>query len=172
MSGGLNLLIGRISEHAPRLSTNELAGAAHPTDSKDKKCYNRYSCHGKYAALSLAKSCDSGSGRPVTENGPSSNGKWTTTNRIHGRIVVHGKRGALRQRWCEGQDDQLGALGLVVDMIVLWNTPYMQAAIDQPRAEGYPVLDEDIPHLSPHVHDHINMPGRYSFSIPESVSCG
>jgi len=45
--------MGRISEHAPRLSTNELAGAAHPTDSKDKKCYNRYSWHGKYAALHL-----------------------------------------------------------------------------------------------------------------------
>ncbi len=57
-------------------------------------------------------------------------------------------------------------------MIVLWNTLYMQAAIDQLRAEGYPVLDEDIPHLSPHVRDHINMLGRYSFSIPESVSRG
>jgi|GEM_PF-3083681 ribosomal protein L35AE/L33A len=70
----------------------------------------------------------------------SSNGKWTTTKRIHGRIFFHGKRGELRQRYREGQDDQLGALGLVVDMIVLWNTLYMQAAIDQLRAEGYPSL--------------------------------
>ncbi len=101
----------------------------------------------------------------------SSNGKWTTTKRIHVRIFFHGKRGELRQRYREGQDDQLGALGLVVDMIVLWNTLYMQAAIDQLRAEGYPV-DEDIPHLSPPVHDHINMPGRYSFWIPDSVSRG
>ncbi len=88
------------------------------------------------------------------------------------RIVFHGKRGELRQRYREGQEDQLGALGLVVNMIVLWNTLYMQAAIDQLRAEGYPVLDEDIPHLNPHVHDHINMLGRYSFSIPDSVSRG
>jgi len=86
------------------------------------------------------------------------------------RIVFHSKRGELRQRYREGQEDQLGALDLVVNMIVLWNTLYMLAAIDQLRAEGYPVLDEDIPHLSPHVHDHINMLGRYSFSIPESVS--
>jgi hypothetical protein len=71
------------------------------------------------------------------------------------RIVFHGKRGELRQRYREGQEDQLGALGLVVNMIVLWNTLYMQPAIDQLRAEGYPVSDEDIPHLSPHVHDHI-----------------
>jgi TnpA family transposase len=88
------------------------------------------------------------------------------------RVVFHGKRGELRQRYREGQEDQLGALGLVVNMIVLWNTLYMQAAIDQLRAEGYPVLDADIAHLNPHVHDHINMLGRYSFSIPESVSRG
>ena len=31
---------------------------------------------------------------------------------------------------------------------------------------------EDIAHLNPHVHDHVNMLGRYSFSIPESVSRG
>ena len=48
----------------------------------------------------------------------------------------------------------------------------MQAAIDQLRAEGYPVLDEDVARLNPHVHDHINMLGRYSFSIPESVAHG
>src|ERR1035441_2700155 len=36
----------------------------------------------------------------------------------------------------------------------------MQAAIDQLRAEGYPVLEEDIARLNPHVHDHINMLGR------------
>jgi len=88
------------------------------------------------------------------------------------RVVFHGQRGELRQRYREGQEDQLGALGLVVNMIVLWNTLYMQAAIDQLRAEGYPVLDEDIARLNPHVHDHINMLGRYSFSIPESVAHG
>ena len=38
------------------------------------------------------------------------------------RIVFHGKRGELRQRYREGQEDQLGALGLVVNVIVLWNT--------------------------------------------------
>jgi TnpA family transposase len=79
--------------------------------------------------------------------------------RRHGlsRVVFHGKRGELRQRYRQGQEDQLGELGLVVNMIVLWNTLYMQAAIEQLRAEGYPVLNEDIAHLSPRVHDHINI---------------
>ena len=37
------------------------------------------------------------------------------------RAVFHGKRGELRQHYREGQEDQLGALGLVLNMIVLWN---------------------------------------------------
>ena len=38
------------------------------------------------------------------------------------RTTFHGQRGELRQRYREGQEDQLGALGLVVNVIVLWNT--------------------------------------------------
>ena len=52
------------------------------------------------------------------------------------RVVFSGKRGELRQRYREGQEDQLGALGLVVNMIVLWNTIYMEAVLEQFRKEG------------------------------------
>ncbi len=44
-------------------------------------------------------------------------------------FAFHGKRGELRQRHREGQEDQLGALGLVVKLIVLWNTIYMEAVV-------------------------------------------
>ena len=57
--------------------------------------------------------------------------------------MFHGKRGELRQRYREGQEDQLGALGLVVNIIVLWNTLYMTAAVERLRQHGYPVLEED-----------------------------
>jgi len=88
------------------------------------------------------------------------------------RDVFHGKRGELHQRYREGQEDQLSALGLVVNMIVLWNTIYMDAVLDQLRAEGYPVLPEDEARLSPFGHEHINMLGRYSFAVPEAVARG
>jgi hypothetical protein len=39
------------------------------------------------------------------------------------RAVFHGRRGELRQRYREGQEDQLGTLGLVVNIIILWNCP-------------------------------------------------
>ncbi|WP_265597352.1 Tn3 family transposase [Verminephrobacter aporrectodeae] len=67
---------------------------------------------------------------------------------------------------------QLSALGLVVNMIVLWNTLYMDAVLTQLRSEGYPVKPEDEARLSPFGHEHINMLGRYPFSVPEAVARG
>lgn len=88
------------------------------------------------------------------------------------REVFHGKRGELHQRYREGQEDQLGALGLVVNIIVLWNTIYIDAVLAQLRKEGFPVQDEDVARLSPLLHPHINMLGRYSFAVPEAVARG
>jgi TnpA family transposase len=104
-------------------------------------------------------------------------GTLTQLNRGEGRhsvarAVFHGKRGELRQHYREGQEDQLGALGLVLNMIVLWNTIYMEAALDKLRADGYTVKNEDVARLSPLLHEHINMLGRYSFSVPEAVAKG
>lgn len=48
----------------------------------------------------------------------------------------------------------------------------MDAAIQQLRHEGYPVHDEDVEKLSPLLCGHINMQGRYSFTVLESVSKG
>jgi len=88
------------------------------------------------------------------------------------REIFHGKRGELRQRYREGQEDQLGALGLALNVVVLWNTIYMNAALTQLRKEGHPMRDEDVAHLSPLIYKHINMLGRYSFAVPEAVARG
>jgi TnpA family transposase len=88
------------------------------------------------------------------------------------RAVFHGQRGELRQRYREGQEDQLGALGLVVNAIVLWNTLYMEAALQHLREEGAEVRNEDVARLSPLVHHHINFQGRYSFALSEAVARG
>jgi TnpA family transposase len=88
------------------------------------------------------------------------------------RVVFHGRRGELRQRYRDGQEDQLGTLGLVVNLIVLWNTIYMDAALAQLRIEGFPIRDEDVARLTPLGHEHINMLGRYAFTLPEFVARG
>ncbi len=88
------------------------------------------------------------------------------------RVIFHGHRGELRQKYREGQEDQLGALGLVLNMIVLWNTRYMHLALNQLRSEGAEVKTEDVARLSPLVHEHVNMLGRYQFTLAEPVKRG
>ena len=88
------------------------------------------------------------------------------------RSVFHGKRGELHQRYREGQEDQLGALGLVLSIIVLWNTIYIDAALDQLRTEGFSVYDEDVVRLSPFGNGHLNMLGRYSFAMSDEIKRG
>ncbi len=89
------------------------------------------------------------------------------------RKIFHGKNGQLYQNYQEGMEDQIGALGLVLNAIVLFNTRYMDAALNQRRADGLEVGDQDVARLSPFVRHHINMMGRYSFQLPEMpVGCG
>jgi len=63
--------------------------------------------------------------------------------------------------------NQLGALGLVLNCLTLWNTVYLDAALAQLRTEGYPVLETDVIRLSPYMRRHINVHGHYSFQLPE-----
>ncbi|MET7503281.1 Tn3 family transposase [Streptomyces microflavus] len=83
------------------------------------------------------------------------------------RKIFHGRAGQLYQRYQEGMEDQIGALGLVLNALVLFNTRYMDAAVTRLRTEGFDVRDRDVARLSPFVRSHVNMLGRYSFQLPE-----
>ncbi|MES9589173.1 Tn3 family transposase [Streptomyces sp. NPDC094045] len=80
------------------------------------------------------------------------------------RDVCHGKRGTIHQAYREGMEDQLGALGLVLNAMVLWTTRYIDAAVARIRAEGHETRDEDIARLSRLKHRNLNLLGRYSFT--------
>ena len=80
------------------------------------------------------------------------------------RKIFHGSRGEIRKRYREGQEDQLAALGLVLNAVVLWNTRYIDAALKALREQGYPVADEDAARLSPLIDSHLNVHGRYTFT--------
>ena len=60
----------------------------------------------------------------------------------------------------------------MVNAIVLWNTLYMEAALNQLRTEGFEVKAEDVARLSPLIYKHINFQGRYSFALSETVAQG
>ena len=88
------------------------------------------------------------------------------------RKCFHGQRGELRQRYRQGQEDQLGALGLVVNALVLWNTRYMDAALNHLRSQGTDTKPEDVARLSPLADKHFNVVGRYHFTVTDSILRG
>ncbi len=83
------------------------------------------------------------------------------------RKICHGKKGELHHRYEHGLENQLGALGLVLNCATLWTTVYLDAAIRQMKAQGYPVRDEDMARLSPFVHSHLGVHGTYTFALPD-----
>lgn len=88
------------------------------------------------------------------------------------RTVYHGQRGEIRKKYREGQEDQLSVLGLVTNAIALWNTLYIQLAIDTLKAQGESINDEDVKRVSLLMSGHINLLGHYSFSLPKAVEDG
>ena len=55
----------------------------------------------------------------------------------------------------------------MLNCVTLWTTVYLDAAVRQLRAQGYPVLKEDMARLSPFVSSHLGIHGTYSFVLPD-----
>ncbi|WP_276321266.1 Tn3 family transposase [Deinococcus fonticola] len=88
------------------------------------------------------------------------------------RLIFHGRKGELRQRYRENMEDQLGVLGLVVNAVAVWNTRYISASLDWIREIGEDVKDDDMVRLSPMRHGHINVLGRYHFEMADDIAAG
>jgi len=88
------------------------------------------------------------------------------------RVIFHGNRGELRQPYREGQEDQLAALGFALNVLVLWNTQYMDDAIGHLRRSGRKISDEHLARLSPLQHEHILMLGTFPFTLPHELADG
>src|SRR4029453_4809702 len=69
-------------------------------------------------------------------------------------------KGVIRRKQEEAQTNQAGCLNLLTNAVVAWNTVYMAAAIEQLRAEGHAVRDEDLIHLSPTRFEYLNPYGK------------
>ncbi len=86
------------------------------------------------------------------------------------RQFIHfANEGKIRTHLEEEQINEAGCLNLVVNAIILWNTVYMQAIIEQLRNEGYQINDDDLRHLGPARHEHINPYGHYTFNVQQEL---
>jgi hypothetical protein len=77
-------------------------------------------------------------------------------------------KGILKRRQDEHLRHQLGCLNLLTNAVIVWNTVYMWEAVKQLKAEGYPVLEEDLAHIWGSRFEHINVYGRYEFNVKEA----
>lgn len=81
------------------------------------------------------------------------------------RFLFFGNDGRIRQRHAEGQMNQAGCLNLITNAVVVWNTVYMQAVIDDLKAVGEVIDADAVAHLSPARYEHINPYGKFKFTL-------
>jgi TnpA family transposase len=91
---------------------------------------------------------------------------------LHGlRTYIHmANKGYIRKREPDALTNQVNCLNLVTNAVIIWNTVYMQAAIEQMTQAGEPIQDDDIQHIWPTRYEHINVHGRYHFNVDENLS--
>ncbi|MFC9245009.1 Tn3 family transposase [Streptomyces sp. NPDC057136] len=80
--------------------------------------------------------------------------------------IYHGTEDLIH-RYQTGMEEQLGALGLIVNMVVLFNTAYIDLFLQKKTSHLRSVPDEVVRTLSPFLFRHIHMKGRYAFEMPE-----
>ena len=89
------------------------------------------------------------------------------------RAYLHSaNRGRIRKKYPDEHVNQANCLNLITNAITVWNTVYMQLAIDHLRGRGQEITEEDLVHLSPARFEHINIYGKYSFDISVPLSNG
>jgi TnpA family transposase len=81
------------------------------------------------------------------------------------KFLFFAREGVVSQKYEDGQANQAGCLNLLTNAVVVWNTVYMQAALEAMQQEGYPVQEEDLAHLWPSRFAHIHRYGKYAFDV-------
>jgi Tn3 transposase DDE domain len=79
--------------------------------------------------------------------------KGESRNSLARAVFIH-RLGEIRDRTCENQQHRASGLNLVVTAIILWNTRYLDRAIDALRAVEE-VPEELLAHLSPLGWEHV-----------------
>jgi len=88
------------------------------------------------------------------------------------RAVFINRLGEMRDRGFEDQNHRASGLNLVVAAIILWNTVYLERALELLRKKGEPIREDLIRHLSPLGWKHINLTGDYVWSLSKYIIQG
>jgi TnpA family transposase len=85
------------------------------------------------------------------------------------RRLMYGNRGELKHPYRAGQETQLGALGLLLNIVIYWNTVYLDRALTELFTTEVDVDDDTLHRITPLAYDHIRILGRYHFMSAEDM---
>jgi TnpA family transposase len=85
------------------------------------------------------------------------------------RAVFFNRLGEIRDRSYENQRHRASGLNLLVAAIILWNTVYLQRAVDYLSKQGNNPEPTDLSHLSPLGWEHINLTGDYHWETSPAL---
>jgi len=97
--------------------------------------------------------------------------KGEARNALARAVFLH-RLGEIRDRSFEQQRYRASGLNLITAAIVLWNTVYLERAINALRGHAKPVGDALLQHLSPLGWEHINLTGDYLWKSSSKVGAG
>lgn len=86
--------------------------------------------------------------------------KGEARNALARAVFMH-RLGEIRDRGLENQSYQASGLTLLTAAIALWNTVYIERAIESLKRKKLPINDQLLSHLSPLGWEHINLNGDY-----------
>ncbi|MCP4285995.1 MAG: transposase, partial [Gammaproteobacteria bacterium] len=79
-----------------------------------------------------------------------------------------GRDGEMYDRDFDAQLNRASSTILLVAMLSVWNTVYLDKIVNTLRAKGEEVSDEYLAHISPLGWQHINLLGRYEFDLTQA----
>ncbi|SMC26201.1 Tn3 transposase DDE domain-containing protein [Clostridium acidisoli DSM 12555] len=80
------------------------------------------------------------------------------------RAIFFGRHGEFRERELQDQLQRASALNIIINAMSIWNTTYLQKAIDHLKQTCD--FDESLlKHISPLGWEHINLLGEYNFDV-------
>jgi TnpA family transposase len=88
------------------------------------------------------------------------------------RAVFFNRLGEIRDRSFDQQSYRASGLNLVTAAIVLWNTVYIERAIEAQREVGKSISDDLLQYLSPLGWEHINLTGDYVWRQNKATEAG
>ena len=88
------------------------------------------------------------------------------------RAVFFNRLGEIRDRSFEQQRYRASGLNLLTAAIVLWNTVYIERAVNALREQGQEIDDDYLQYLSPLGWEHINLTGDYLWKSNVKVGNG